>query len=174
MSRFQTQNNLSQTINFHHIATDGNLIPNSIQTNKLRLAVAERSDIIIDFSQFAPGTQIYLENRLEQKDGRGPTNKILNAGQGNYLMRFDVVLPNVTDASAVLAALPIRLQGNPGEGFTDRLAPTRRADIMVHADAAFHDEEFKSAIKRIRERKDRERAEKQGEAARTAPTPLIP
>jgi hypothetical protein len=62
--------------------------------------------------------------------------------------------------SAVLAALPIRLgQANPGEGFTDRLAPTRRADIMLHADAAIHDEEFNSAVKRIRERKDREREE---------------
>jgi hypothetical protein len=62
--------------------------------------------------------------------------------------------------SAVLAALPIRLgQANPGEGFTDRLAPTRRADLMLHADAAYHDEEFNSAVKRIRERKDREREE---------------
>jgi FtsP/CotA-like multicopper oxidase with cupredoxin domain len=93
-------NNLAQQIQFYHIATDGNLLPQGIQTNKIRTSVAERMDIIIDFSQFAPGTTLYLENRLEQKDGRGPTNKIKAAGTGDYLMRFDVNLPNVADFSA--------------------------------------------------------------------------
>ncbi len=63
--------------------------------------------------------------------------------------------------SAVLAALPIRLgQANPGDGLTDRLAPTRRADLLMHAESQAHDEEFNSAVKRIRERKDKEREER--------------
>jgi hypothetical protein len=74
-------------------------------------------------------------------------------GKNIYLGKFAI-------PSAVLAALPLRIQGNPGEGLTDRLAPSRRADVMLHADAAFHDDEFKTAVKRIRERKDRERREK--------------
>ncbi|NJM90933.1 MAG: multicopper oxidase domain-containing protein [Myxococcales bacterium] len=93
-------NNLSQKIQFHIIANDGNLLPQSVQSDKVRLSVAERQDIIIDFSQFAPGTTLYLENRLEQKDGRGPTNKIKQAGTGDYVMRIDVNLPDVPDASA--------------------------------------------------------------------------
>jgi hypothetical protein len=63
--------------------------------------------------------------------------------------------------SAVLAALPIRVQNNPGETIADRLSVTRRSDVMLHAESQFHDDEFKSAVKRIRERKDRERREKQ-------------
>lgn len=63
--------------------------------------------------------------------------------------------------SAVLAALPIRAQANPGERAVNRLSSTYRGEILQHAQAQFHDDEFKSAVKRIRERKDRERREKQ-------------
>jgi hypothetical protein len=75
-------------------------------------------------------------------------------GNKIYLGKFAI-------PSAVLAALPIRIQGNPGEAINDRLVTTRRADLLLHADAAFHDDEFKTAVKRIRERKDKERKEKQ-------------
>jgi hypothetical protein len=63
--------------------------------------------------------------------------------------------------SAVLAALPMRVQNNPGESIADRLSTTRRSDLLLHAESQFHDDEFKAAVKRIRERKDRERREKQ-------------
>ena len=63
--------------------------------------------------------------------------------------------------SAVLAALPIRAQANPGERAADRLVTTHRDEVLLHAQSQFHDDEFKAAVKRIRERKDRERREKQ-------------
>ncbi|MEO8563459.1 MAG: hypothetical protein ABI601_15375 [bacterium] len=75
-------------------------------------------------------------------------------GNKIYLGKFAI-------PSAVLAALPIRIQGNPGETIADRLVTTRRGDLMLHAQSQFHDDEFKSAVKRIRERKERERREKQ-------------
>ena len=65
--------------------------------------------------------------------------------------------------SAVLAALPIRVQNNPGETIADRLSTTRRSDVLLHAQSQFHDDEFKAAVKRIRERKDRERREKKAQ-----------
>jgi FtsP/CotA-like multicopper oxidase with cupredoxin domain len=92
-------NNVSRSIPFWQIANDGNLLPKPLQVTSTRIGVAERVDVIVDFSQFTPGTSIYLENRLEQEDGRGPTNKVLGAGQGNSVLRFDVVLPSVTDNS---------------------------------------------------------------------------
>ena len=103
----------------------------------------------------APGDWTFEKNG--QKWGMDP-NKI-------YLGKFAI-------PSAVLAALPIRIQGNPGEGLGDRLAPTRRGDIMLHAASAEHEDDFNAAIKRIRERKDKERAERQGDSKPTSPLPV--
>ena len=83
---------------FWQISNDGNLLPKPIEVSKIRLGVAERMDVIIDFSRFA-GKSLYFENRLEQKDGRGPTGNVLPAGQGDNVLRFDVVLPPVADHS---------------------------------------------------------------------------
>ena len=74
-------------------------------------------------------------------------------GNKIYLGKFAI-------PSAVLAALPLRIQGNPGETIADRLVTTRRGEVLEHAQAQYHDVEFKSAVKRIRERKDRERRER--------------
>ena len=63
--------------------------------------------------------------------------------------------------SAVLAALPIRAQANPGEAASNRLVSTHRAEVLLHAQSQFQDQEFKTAVKRIRERKDCERREKE-------------
>jgi hypothetical protein len=81
-------------------------------------------------------------------------------GNKIYLGKFAI-------PSAVLAALPLRIQGNPGETIADRLVTTRRGEVLEHAAAQYHDLEFKSAVKRIRERKDRERQEKLAADGRT-------
>jgi len=106
----------------------------------------------------APGDWTY-EGKNGQKWGIDG-NKI-------YLGKFAI-------PSAVLAALPIRIQGNPGETIADRLVTSRRADLLLHADAAFHDDEFKTAVKRIRERKDKEREEKRQGGDDTKPLPANP
>jgi FtsP/CotA-like multicopper oxidase with cupredoxin domain len=64
---------------FWQIASDGNLLPHAIQVSSVRIAVAERVDIIVDFSKIK-SARIYFVNRLEQINGRGPTGKILNPG----------------------------------------------------------------------------------------------
>lgn len=74
-------------------------------------------------------------------------------GRNIYLGKFAI-------PSAVLAALPLRIQGNPGEALNDRLVGTRRGEVAEHAASQYHDVEFKDAVKRIRERKDRERRER--------------
>lgn len=95
-------NQTSRVLPFEHIANDGNLgvdfdliggrrLSKSIRTNSIRLAVAERADVVIDFSQFPAGSSIYLENRLLQDDGRGPSDRLSRAGRGDLLLRFDIV-----------------------------------------------------------------------------------
>lgn len=73
---------------FELIATDGNLLPAPVVVESARVAVANRRDIIIDFSQYPIGAQVFLENRLEQLDGKGPTDRILQ--RGTQVLRFDV------------------------------------------------------------------------------------
>jgi len=87
-------NNLNTQIPFWVIANDGNLLPRPVQVTSFRLGVAERYDIIIDFTQvkrlLGTNSIVRLENRLEQKDGQGPTGNILAAGAGLYSLEFRV------------------------------------------------------------------------------------
>lgn len=117
-------NNLSASNRFWMIANDGNLLPTSVQISSFRLGVAERADVIIDFRPFA-GRSIYLENRLEQTNGRGPTGKILPAGQGNLLMRFDVSSTPVADGSVDPATRP-QFYALPSTTATPRVTRTFR------------------------------------------------
>ena len=87
------------------IANCGNLLPKAQIVNSIRLGVAERADVIVDFSQFAPGTELYLENRLEQLNGKGPTGKILPSSSKTQLLKFVVSADSVVDSSASLATL---------------------------------------------------------------------
>ena len=89
---------------FHQIGNDGNLLPAPVATNKLRLGVAERGDLIIDFSRYPLGAKLYIVNKLEHLDGRGPTGRILEPG--TQIMRIDVDRdPETPDHSQVPAVL---------------------------------------------------------------------
>jgi FtsP/CotA-like multicopper oxidase with cupredoxin domain len=109
-SRFQQVyitdlNNPSASNPFYQISTDGNLLPKPVQVPAVALGVAERTDIIVDFAKYA-GKTIYLENRLEQLNGRGPTGNIVPPGQGNLLLQIVVDLPAVADQSVDPATAP--------------------------------------------------------------------
>lgn len=60
---------------FHMIANDGNIMEHSVLfSNGLTptLSIGERYDIIVDFSQFEPGTKLHLVNVLEHRNGKRP------------------------------------------------------------------------------------------------------
>jgi FtsP/CotA-like multicopper oxidase with cupredoxin domain len=58
------------------IATDGNLLPSAIPRTNITLGVAERADVVIDFSKLA-GAELFLVNRFKQIDGRKPDDVLL-------------------------------------------------------------------------------------------------
>jgi FtsP/CotA-like multicopper oxidase with cupredoxin domain len=94
----------SATQPFWQISNDGNLLPHPVQVPAVALGVAERADVIIDFAQYA-GKTIYLENRLDQPNGKGgPTGSIVAGGQGFLMLKIVVDLPSVTDNSAAPSA----------------------------------------------------------------------
>ncbi len=84
-------------------------------------------------------------------------------------------LGKVKIPQAVLALLPLNVQANPtfNDPVTAREAAFRRADIQYHANRSVSEDEFRRAVKRIRERKDRERAaEKADKANGDGPQPV--
>ena len=60
---------------FHMIANDGNIMEHSVAFPDGILpmqGIAERYDIIVDFSRYLPGTKIYMVNVAEHRNGKGP------------------------------------------------------------------------------------------------------
>jgi len=71
--QFYLVNEANQVQTFTYIANDGNLLPKPLLGLKnVRLGVAERGDIVVDFSLYPIGTELYLVNRLQQDSTRGP------------------------------------------------------------------------------------------------------
>ena len=70
--------------------------------------------------------------------------------------------------TAVLAMLPLNVQANPTALERERQLNAMHSDIAFQAQRAMNEEDFRAAVKRIRERKDRERAEAAAKARETA------
>ncbi len=74
-------------INYHMVANDGNILehaipfgpanPNGVSADLPVQSIAERFDVIVDFSQLTPGVnRVYMVNTLAFSDGRGPDSVI--------------------------------------------------------------------------------------------------
>jgi FtsP/CotA-like multicopper oxidase with cupredoxin domain len=75
------------------IATEGGLLSRRVQRPSFLLGMAERVEVVIDFSQFAHPqfTELYIENRMLQDDGRGPNGEFERpklAARGTQLLKF--------------------------------------------------------------------------------------
>jgi FtsP/CotA-like multicopper oxidase with cupredoxin domain len=71
------------TVPFQFIANDGNLVVNPIPSSQLaggtldHQGIAERYDVVVDFSAFSVGSRVRLVNRLTMRDdGRGPDDAL--------------------------------------------------------------------------------------------------
>jgi len=74
-----------RTVPFHMIANDGNIMEHAVAFDGTlgtqhgvlpTQAIAERYDIVVDFSRFRPGDRLYFVNLLEHADGKGPKDPI--------------------------------------------------------------------------------------------------
>lgn len=103
-------------ITFQVISNDGNFLDEPIETDNLELWVANRSDVIVDFSKFDAGDKIYMVNHLEMRDsGAGPTGRYLATSDENKILQFRVRGPRVHDPSRV----PRRFRGQPDIDFRE-------------------------------------------------------
>jgi manganese oxidase len=59
------------------IGNDGNLLPHPVSLTRLDdQGIAERFDIVIDFSRYRIGDKVWLVNLCEHEDGRGPKQNV--------------------------------------------------------------------------------------------------
>ena len=112
--------NPAQSIPYWRISNDGNLYEKPQLTTNVKLAPAERADIIVDFNKLtAPGgpaagaTRLWLENRLVQIDPAKPTTTVAAAGnRTNVLVEFRlgaVTVDNSRDPALITSFAPITL-----------------------------------------------------------------
>ncbi|HXD39899.1 MAG TPA: multicopper oxidase domain-containing protein [Ramlibacter sp.] len=89
---------------FAYIANDGDLLEAPLTAQHVRLGMAERGDIVVDFSRYPIGAQLFLVDRIVQDDPRGPDDKLQNPG--TPMLRIDVDRePPAPDNSQVPAKL---------------------------------------------------------------------
>ncbi len=86
---------------------DGNFLSEPIDAESIYLSVAQRVDVILDFTHCRAGDKITLQNRLAQTNGKGPSGRMLYPGDG--IMQFQVVGGPVNDPSRI----PDRLRPEP-------------------------------------------------------------
>ncbi|MGH2821231.1 MAG: multicopper oxidase family protein, partial [Actinomycetota bacterium] len=65
------------------IGTDGGLMPHPVRVEHMRLGMAERYEIVIDFSKYKVGQKVVLRNR--------GTDNTVEFSNTDVIMRFDVV-----------------------------------------------------------------------------------
>jgi manganese oxidase len=101
---------------FTQIANDGNLLPHPVQLTQLdEQGIAERYDIVIDFSRYGIGGKVWLVNLCEHQDGKKPSKDLTLtdalAGKSSdpcvgKFLEFRIVRdPAVPDQSQVPATL---------------------------------------------------------------------
>jgi FtsP/CotA-like multicopper oxidase with cupredoxin domain len=91
---------------FYVMSTDGNLLPKPLVKPSLELWVAQRHDVIIDFSKYNDGDKIQVLNQLESRpDGAGPTGYTLSGDDLIEVMEFRAKGGLVADPSKIPAKM---------------------------------------------------------------------
>ena len=91
----------NQEQSFRYIANDGNLLPRALTRRRILLGMAERADIVVNFSRYPIGTELYLVNRLRQDSTRKPDGVVV---PGTRVLKI-IVDRSAADPSRVPSAL---------------------------------------------------------------------
>jgi hypothetical protein len=134
---------------------------------RLPLSLAEKNDSAVKAIY-----RVYRAAEIEAAEhkGRDPRDWTFEKGGQKYGIDSSYIyLGKFKLPSAILAALPFNTGGVEGQRIIDaRNADWIRNDIYQHSQGMSEDD-FRAAIKRIRERKDREKKEAEESKARVQP-----
>jgi blue copper oxidase len=107
---------LSNNANFYIIGSDGGLLSQPYLTNRVRLSTGERAEILVDFSSYTIGTQLYLKSYASElpkgiigSDSVGTANIMIAEGYySNWLngadfnvLRFDIIASTANPVSTI-------------------------------------------------------------------------
>jgi hypothetical protein len=110
-------------------------------------------------SLIADGIAPYNDSIAAAAQRRDPTDWTVEKGGYKWgIDRHAIRLGPVSIPTALLAMLPLNVQGNPTTIERDRAYAAMNRDISWHAQQAINDADFMKAVRSIRERKERERA----------------
>lgn len=113
------------------------------------------SAVVASIFRFQDSLRVYgyTPNKFERGDWTIERN-----GQKWGVDQQYIRLGKFSIPTALLALLPLnRMQANPIAAERDRAMAYMRADIQYHAQAAMNEEQFRKAVRAIRDRKERER-----------------
>ena len=103
-------------VNFTVITNDGNFLDEPMTTDHVEIWVANRVDVILDFSEYEPGDRIYMVNHLEMiPTGEGPSGRYIETRDENKMLQFRVLPGDVYDPSEI----PRKFRGQPDIDFTE-------------------------------------------------------
>jgi hypothetical protein len=117
-------------------------------------SVAETIDALI-----VEGIKPYNDSLARVAERRDPTDWTME--KGGYKWGIDkraIRLGPVSIPTALLALLPLNIQGNPIQMDRDRTYAAMHREIRWHAQQGVNEADFAKAVRSIRERKERERA----------------
>jgi len=101
----------------------------------------------------------YNDSVAAAAERRDPTDWTIKKGGYKWgIDRHAIHLGPFSVPTALLAMLPLNIQGNPTVMERDRAFAAMNRDISWHAQQAINDADFMKAVRSIRERKERERA----------------
>ena len=152
---------LSDNSRMLRIGNDAWLFPKGRNVQAFGISPGKRVDIVIDFSRYKPGTQIFLENILEQTNERGPEGSLEEIESPDVigmpafihqLLRFDVVAANPAVPNATVTA---QTELRPHEPIAGSEVEIRRSFRFERKNGhwaingLFYDERIANAVPRI-------------------------
>ena len=107
----------------------------------------------------------YNDSIAAAAGGRQPGDWTVEKGGGKWGIDPKFIrLGKVSIPTAILALLPINTTGNPTTNDRNKLQNQMHADIFWNAQRGMNEADFKKAVRSIRERKERERADAEKKA----------
>jgi hypothetical protein len=110
-------------------------------------------------SVLAVGVQAFNDSmaNVASHAGRKPGDwTVEHNGQKYGIDQKHIYIGPIKIPTAILALLPLNIQGNPTDIRRERALEYMHTDIMYQAQQAMNEEEFRDAVRKLRERKQRE------------------